>query len=76
MLDLYMHLKDVPDQKIVMLIPEITTELASLQHQMDKIVIRNKIPLEEGESELRMMLDSARAIPNTPQLDPNIPRVE
>ena len=76
MLDLYIHLKDIPDQKIVALIPEINTEIASLQHQMDKIVIKNKIPLEEGESELRMMLDSSRAIPNTPKLDPNIPRVD
>lgn len=76
MLDLYIHLKDIPDQKIVALIPEINTELASLQNQMDKIVLKSKIPLEEGESELRKMLDTTRAIPNKPQTDPNIPRVE
>jgi hypothetical protein len=38
---------------------------------MDKIV-EKKIPLEEGESELRRMIDNSRAIPNTP-IDPNIP---
>jgi hypothetical protein len=76
MLDLYIHLAAIPDQKIVALIPEINTELASLQNQMDKIVIKSKIPLEEGESELRKMLDTTRAIPNNPQLDPNSPRVE
>ncbi|HAT81522.1 MAG TPA: hypothetical protein DCS17_09185 [Flavobacterium sp.] len=76
MMDLYLHLKDIPEQKVIALIPEINTQLAALQNQMDKIVQKNKIPLEEGESELIKMLDSARAIPNTPQLDPNIPRVE
>jgi hypothetical protein len=76
MLDLYIHLKDIPDQKVIALIPEINTELASLQNQMDKIVIKSKIPLEEGESELLKMLDTTRAIPNKPQTDPNSPRVE
>ncbi len=78
MLDLYIHLKDIPDQKVIALIPEINTELVSLQNQMDKIVQKSKIPLEEGESDLIKMLDSTRAIPNSPQMpiDPNIPRVE
>lgn len=76
MLDLYIHLKDIPDQKVITLIPEINTELASLQKEMDKIVQKNKIPLEEGESDLLKMLDTARAIPNTIQPDPNLPRVE
>jgi hypothetical protein len=76
MLDLYIHLKDIPDQKVIALIPEINTELASLQNQMDKMVQKSKIPLEEGESDLLKMLDTARAIPNTPQPDQNIPRVE
>ncbi len=76
MLDLYIHLKDIPDQKVIALIPEINTESVSLQNQMDKIVQKSKIPLEEGESELLKMLDTARAIPNTLQPDPNIPRVE
>ena len=76
MMDLYLHLKDIPEQKVIALIPEINTQLVALQNQMDKIVQKNKIPLEEGESDLIKMMDSARAIPNTPQLDPNIPRVE
>lgn len=76
MLDLYIHLKDIPDQKVIALIPEINTELASLQNQMDKLVQKSKIPLEEGESDLIKMLDTARAIPNTPQPDANLPRIE
>jgi len=75
MLDLYIHLKDIPDQKVVTLISEINTELVSLQNQMDKIVQKSKIPLEEGESDLIKMLDTARAIPNV-KPDPNLPRIE
>ena len=76
MLDLFIHLNDIPDQKVLILIGEINTELASLQNQMDKMVQKSKIPLEEGESDLLKMLDTARAIPNTPQPDPNLPRIE
>ena len=76
MLDLYLHLKDIPAQKVIALIPEINSQLVALQNQMDKIVQKNKIPLEEGESELRRMLDSSRAIPNIPLPQPNLARVE
>jgi hypothetical protein len=76
MLDLYIHLNDIPDQNVLVLVGEINTELASLQNEMDKIVQKSKIPLEEGESDLLKMLDTARAIPNTPQTDPNLPRIE
>ncbi len=77
MLDLYIHLTDIPEQKVIALIPEINTQLVALQNQMDKISQKSKIPLEEGESELLQMIkDTARAIPNSPQFDPNTPRVE
>ncbi|MCV9932459.1 hypothetical protein OIU80_09205 [Flavobacterium sp. LS1R47] len=76
MMDLYIHLDRIPDEKVVFLIGDINKELVSLERQMDKIVEKNKIPLEEGESDLmKMIKDTARAIPNTP-IDPNIPRVE
>lgn len=76
MLDLYIHLTDIPDQKVIALIPEINAQLVALQNQMDKIVKKSKIPLEEGESELLKMLDTARAIPNKPLPEPNLSRVE
>jgi hypothetical protein len=78
MLDLFIHLDNIPDKEVLTLISEINIELVSLQNQMDKLVQKSKIPLEEGESELLKMLDSTRAIPNTPQLvqDPNKPRIE
>jgi hypothetical protein len=52
MLDLYIHLDKIPDDKVVVSIAEINKELASLQREMDKIVEKSKIPVEEGESEL------------------------
>ena len=76
LLDLFIHLDNIPDKKVTLLVSEINLELVSLQRQMDKIVEKSKIPIEEGESELRRMMDTSRAIPNTPIIDPNIPRVE
>lgn len=62
MLDLYINLDKVSDKKVTELVAEINLELVSLQRQMDKIVEKSKIPMEVGESELLMMLDTTRAI--------------
>jgi hypothetical protein len=73
-------LDNIPDKKVTLLVSEINLELVSLQRQMDKIVEKSKIPVEEGESDLLKMMDTARAIPSTPvpntPIDPNLPRVE
>ncbi|TRX02175.1 hypothetical protein [Flavobacterium gawalongense] len=80
LLDLFIHLDNIPDKKVTQLVAEINLELVSLQRQMDKIVEKSKIPVEEGESDLLKMMDTARAIPSTPipntPIDPNLPRVE
>lgn len=62
MLNLYINLDKVSDKKVTQLVGEINIELVSLQRQMDKIVEKSKIPMEVGESELLMMLDTTRAI--------------
>jgi hypothetical protein len=78
LLDLYIHLDTIPDKKVIHLIAEINNELASLQRQMDKIVEKSKIPVEEGESELMKIMDGSRAIPDSSptMIDPNTPIVE
>lgn len=77
MMDLFIHLNQIPDDKVAFLIGEINKELVSLERQMDKIVEKAKIPKEEGEADFLRMLDTTRAIPNSaPLLDPNLPRVE
>ena len=65
MMDLYIHLDRIPTEKVAKLISEINKELATLQREMDKTVEKSKIPLEEGEADLKRMLDESRAIPNT-----------
>jgi hypothetical protein len=75
LLDLFIHLDNIPDKKVTLLVSEINVELVSLQRQMDIIVEKSKIPLEEGESDLMKMMDTTRAIPNV-KPDLNAPRVE
>ncbi len=78
MLDLFIHLNNIPDDKVVFLIQEINKELISLERQMDKIVERAKIPKEEGEVDFLKMLDTTRAIPSSapPINQNNIQKVE
>jgi hypothetical protein len=77
MLELYINLDKVSDKKVTQLVGEINLELVSLQRQMDKIVEKSKIPMEVGESELLMMLDTTRAIQSgNPALPVNPPTPE
>ena len=77
LLDMYMHLTQIPDKKAIKQIAEINLELIALQREMDKIDVKSKIPVEAGESEmLQMMRDTTRAIPSNVPLAPNTPRVE
>lgn len=77
MLDLFIHLNKIPDDKVVFLVQEINKELISLERQMDKIVEKAKIPKEEGEADFLKMLDTTRAIPSSaPPLDQNTPKIE
>ena len=69
LMDMYIHLDNIPDKKVVQLVGEVNKELATLQRQIDILTEKSKIPVEEGEDEMRrMLLDSARAIPNTPMM--------
>ena len=72
-LDLYMNLDNVPAEKVVALVPEINIAIASLQLQFEEIVRKDKIPMEQGESDMIRMLDTTRAIPSTP-VNKTLPR--
>lgn len=65
-INLYIHLNQIPDKKIVQLVQEINTELASLYAQIDEIRIKGEIKMEDGEADMIRMLDTARAIPSNP----------
>lgn len=64
-LDLYMNLDAIPADKVVLSIKGVNDELRSLQMQLDEIVKKSQIPLEEGESDMIKMLDTTRAIPTS-----------
>lgn len=72
-MDLFIHLNQIPDQKVLQLIKDINVEILSLQMQMEEIVKRSLIPREEGEPDFIRMKDTTRAIPTTPAApkDPN-----
>ena len=65
-INLYIHLNQIPDKKIVQLVQEINTELASLNAQFEEIKIKSEIKMEDGEADMIRMLDTTRAIPTNP----------
>lgn len=71
-INLYIHLNQIPDKKIVQLVQETNTEVASLQFQLEEITRKSNIKIEDGESDMLRMLDTTRAIPMThdPKLKP------
>ena len=64
--NLYIHLNQIPDKKIIQLVQEINTEVASLQSQFDEIKVKSQIKIEDGEGDMIRMLDTTRAIPTNP----------
>lgn len=66
-INLYIHLNQIPDKKIVQIVQEINNEVASMQWQLDEIKRKGEIKIEDGESDMRRMLDTARAIPTSPE---------
>ncbi len=72
-LDLFINLDDIPAQKITPLFAEINQELAGLSRQMEEVIQKEQIPLEQGESDMIRMLDTSRAIPSTKPTN-NLPK--
>jgi len=66
-LDLFINLSYVQDDKVVKLIPEINEEIASLQSQMEEIIKKSEIRLEDGEAEM------LRSIPRDSVAKPKAP---
>ncbi|MEW5677458.1 hypothetical protein ABGT15_14190 [Flavobacterium enshiense] len=59
-LETYMSLPHIPTDKILKIIPEVSSELASIQNQMNEIIIKSEIPKEEGELIMLQALDTTR----------------
>jgi hypothetical protein len=71
---LYIHL-DIQIKKVTQLVAEINLNWCPYNVKWIKLSRKVKFQLK-GESDLLRMMDTSRAIPNTPKIDPNIPRVE
>lgn len=63
-INLFLHLDDIPAEKVIALVNDINIELQGLQTQLDEIDRKSAIPKEQGEGDMIRMLDTARAIPN------------
>jgi 5'-3' exonuclease len=62
-LDLFIHLQQIPDKKVIQFIQESNIEINSLTLQFEEIVRRSQIQREEGEPDFIKMKDTTRAIP-------------
>ncbi|WP_339835822.1 hypothetical protein [uncultured Flavobacterium sp.] len=60
MLDTFIHLTDVPQNKIKALIPEINEEISALVGEWEEIIVKKRIPKEVGEEYMIIALDTAR----------------
>lgn len=56
----YIDLTVVQEKKVIQYINEISKETTSIQNQMDEMVRFSEIPMEKGEEELLMALDTVR----------------
>lgn len=63
-LNLFINLQNIPEAKVIALIPEINQALQSLQLQFSEIDQKSQIKMEDGEAEMIKMLDTTRAIPS------------
>jgi hypothetical protein len=66
-INLYIHLDQIPDAKIIELVQGINTELVSMNMQLEEIKRRGEIKMEDGEADMIRMLDTTRAIPTNPK---------
>lgn len=60
MLDNFINLTDVPQNKIKQLLPEINEEIAALVGQWEEIFIKKRMPNEVGEEYMIKALDTTR----------------
>lgn len=59
-LEMYITLEYIPVKKVIALIQEISSELNSIQNQMNEIIVKSEIRKEEGEEFMLQALDTTR----------------
>jgi hypothetical protein len=64
-LNTFLNVDPIPQQKVVQLVTDMNVEVNAIQDQIEEIVRRGKIQLEEGEQE---MLQSIKVAPDKAQV--------
>ena len=59
-LEMYLDLEYIPTKKVITIIQDISTEVISVQNQMNEIIVKSEIPKEEGEAIMLQALDTTR----------------
>lgn len=59
-LEMYLDLEYIPTKKVIPIIQDISTEVISIQSQMNEIIVKSEIPKEEGELLMLQALDTTR----------------
>ena len=73
-LELYINLQSIPAQKIVSAIADINLAINSFEMQLDEIIRKSQIPVEQGEPDLIKIMDTTRAIPDKPKQGSYMPQ--
>lgn len=66
-LELYIHLDAIPEKKVIDLISDINLQMASIELQINELIRKRQVPMEHGEGEMIRMLDTSRAVRETPK---------
>jgi DNA-binding MarR family transcriptional regulator len=66
-LELYIHLDAIPEKKVIDLISDINLQLASIELQINELIRKQLIQMEQGEADMIRMLDTSRAVRETPK---------
>jgi len=64
MLNQYLRLNPLPLKEIKETIQEINNEIGSILSEANEWEVKQRIPMEEGESDMMQMRDTTRAIPS------------
>lgn len=59
-LEMYLDLEYIPTKKVITIIQDISSEVISVQNQMNEIIVKSEIPHEEGEQIMLQALDTTR----------------
>lgn len=75
-LDTFISLDRIPEKRVVDLITELNVEVVAFQTQIEEIVRRSHIQLEEGESEMLQNVGAAPQAPQTPAAPEPLEEIE